>query len=459
MLFLDTLHVSAASSVWDLIDSHDYVDTSAVSYTLNYEIVGDLTALSLGSGTYTGSSSGSYSGTSSGTYSGEDIPISYYSYAPLSGTSATGSYQGSYTGSVSSSGSESGGESGTISVNVYGTVVEGHVDYDSSGDVSTSDSGSLSSTSSGTISFSSTSSGDVCTHVKIPVDMHYIRYGNQTIDPSSYYAFSVYANSITANGGSGTLKNFTVTDSVGNILYIQGGARAPKFDVGSNFLYATSNKFGIYGYIEFDYVLWNYSGSDFVNVTFNLNPFLRLVKEEYQATVGSSVVSDTVAHEIQQSTLESSQAIEESVTSDTGTGLLATIKNFFGSFFSNIINSFISLFVPSSDYFSTWFENLNDLLSDKLGMLYSPFDFIISILNSVYSADTSEPSIPFPAIIWDGTTLVSAQNLKFSEILGDNYSTLQGYVYFGTDTVLLFAFLYLLQRKIALILTGSEANG
>lgn len=200
---------------------------------------------------------------------------------------------------------------------------------------------------------------------------------------------------------------------------------------------------------------WSYvsNSTDAVSPTLTFTFNCQLVDSDL------SSYSQSITQTHDEALTQSSQAIEESVTSETGTGLLATIKNFFGSFFSNIINSFISLFVPSSDYFSTWFENLNDLLSEKLGMLYAPFDFIISILNSVYSADTSEPSIPFPAITWDGTTLVSAQNLKFSELLGDNYSTLQGYVYFGTDTVLLFAFLYLLQRKIALILTGSEANG
>ena len=181
----------------------------------------------------------------------------------------------------------------------------------------------------------------------------------------------------------------------------------------------------------------------------------------YGATSSSSAsmpVVDSGANQSLNSISQSSQAIETSVTSDTGGGLLATIKNFFGSFFSNIINSFISLFVPSSDFFSDWFDDVNTLLSDKLGMLYAPFDLLISTLQAVYSADSTESGIPFPGIEWDGTYLVEPFTFYFSS-LGQQFNDLREAVYFGTDVIFLFAFLYLLQKKIALVITGSEVNG
>ena len=151
---------------------------------------------------------------------------------------------------------------------------------------------------------------------------------------------------------------------------------------------------------------------------------------------------------------DSSAAIEESVTSDTGGGLLATIKSWFGSFFSNLIG----VFVPEDGFFTDWFSRVNSLLSAKLGMLYAPFDLIISILTAVYGSSGTFTGIPIPEIAWEGTVLIPAQTLTFQNLLGNHFSTLQGYVYFGTDVVLLWAFLVLLQRKITLIFRGSESG-
>lgn len=200
--------------------------------------------------------------------------------------------------------------------------------------------------------------------------------------------------------------------------------------------------------------------SDSYSFTFSLSAgytFGSLSTDEYVSNA-STVTSDPVAQESLNNIESSSQAIETSVTSDTGGGLLATIKNFFGGFFSNLINSILGLFVPDSTYFSTWFDNLNTLLSDKLGMLYAPFDLLISTLNAVYSADTTEPGITFPGITWDGETVIAPYTFYFSS-LGTDFQNLRDAVYFGTDVVLLFAFLHLLQKKIALVITGSEVNG
>lgn len=197
-----------------------------------------------------------------------------------------------------------------------------------------------------------------------------------------------------------------------------------------------------------------------ITITFNFsNTFEVSIANEsdYNSNAGT-VVTDPQIHNDLSNLNDSTNAIEESVTSDTGGGILATIKNFFGGFFSNLINSILGLFVPSSDYFSTWFSNLNTLLSDKLGMLYAPFDLLISTLNAIYSADTSEPGIVFPGFDWDGETVIEPYTFYFSS-LGEKFQNLRDAVYFATDVVLLFAFLHLLQKKIALVITGSEVNG
>lgn len=210
---------------------------------------------------------------------------------------------------------------------------------------------------------------------------------------------------------------------------------------------------------HFTYALGNQS--DFTSpLTFTVNLSERLFVRENVASIvagqGTPVVDYGVNNELKDLN-ESTEAIEQSVTSDTGGGILATIKNFFGSFFQNVFDTLVSVFVPEDGFFSDWFDRLNTLLSEKLGMLYAPFDLLITTLNAIMNADTTDTGIPFPGIQWEDTYLVEPFTFYFSS-LGDTFTDLQGYVYFATDTVLLFAFLYLLQNKIRLILEGYESG-
>ena len=74
-------------------------------------------------------------------------------------------------------------------------------------------------------------------------------------------------------------------------------------------------------------------------------------------------------------------------TNETTHGILDSITAFFGSFFNNLIG----VFVPEDGFFTTWFNNLNTLLSQKLGVLYYPFEVIIDILTRLNTAfDTTQ---------------------------------------------------------------------
>lgn len=278
--------------------------------------------------------------------------------------------------------------------------------------------------------------------------------GNHSIDAT--------VNGLGSNGGYSVVNRYIKDDS-GNVWGLSDSQfsrdRFPALvKKASSVTYGTN--FNMIFWVCYD-VSWysrdwtSYSFTLDTTFTGTFNGRLAGADEIQQAT---TQVVDTAANQSLDAIEQSSQQIATSVTSDTGGGLLATIKNFFGGFFSNLINSILGLFVPSSDYFSTWFSNLNTLLSDKLGMLYAPFDLLISTLNAIYSADTTEPGIVFPGFDWDGQTVIEPFTFYFSS-LGDQFETFREAVYFSTDVIFLFAFLYLMQKKIALVLTGSEVNG
>lgn len=201
-----------------------------------------------------------------------------------------------------------------------------------------------------------------------------------------------------------------------------------------------------------------------INVTLNYSFFAScwdISAETFSAT--QPPVSDTGTHEQLDTLNETEQAVKDSVTNPdpNGKGLFETISDFFGSFFDNIINSFKSLFIPEDGFFTDWFTMLNTLLEAKLGMLYAPFGLIISLLTAIMSADSTEVGIPIPEISWtsDGvkTVLIEAQNFTFSS-LGENFNDLRDKVYFATDTVIIFAFLMLLQAKVRHIINGHESG-
>lgn len=250
----------------------------------------------------------------------------------------------------------------------------------------------------------------------------------------------------------------------GDVLYSDGESFIGTRDVPiDKYIYTYSDGINISPRLYFDGNLsYAYQDDNYTSpISFTITcSFVMAVAERYDAEYvrdNSQVTTNPNAEQKLDDLNTSTDAIEQSVTSDTGGGILATIKNFFGSFFQNVFDTLVSVFVPEDGFFSDWFNRLNTLLSEKLGMLYAPFDLLVTTLNAIMNADTTDTGIPFPGIQWEDTYLVEPFTFYFSS-LGDTFTDLQGYVYFATDTVLLFAFLYLLQNKIRLILEGHESG-
>lgn len=284
-------------------------------------------------------------------------------------------------------------------------------------------------------------------HVVAPFDVAY----NWDLPQSDYYrVFMRWNGSPSITVDKGTISNFGVYDSDHRLLFSSvsawyGSSNYYTYDqiqgqVGNNQAFRSSYV------IEFD---WTYEENVNISaipyssdVTFNttFNSFNWYVSPS--SAPPSTPVTDVQANQ----NLSNIQSDTSTTASNTG-GILSKITEFFGSFFSNLIG----IFVPEEGYFSDWFTRLNTLLAVKLGMLYAPFDLLIQVLTSILNADDSFVGIPFPGIEWDGQYLVEPFTFTFSS-LGDVYTDLQGYVYFGTDVILLLAFFGLLQDKIKHIL-------
>lgn len=159
-------------------------------------------------------------------------------------------------------------------------------------------------------------------------------------------------------------------------------------------------------------------------------------------------------------------------TNETTHGILDSITAFFGSFFNNLIG----VFVPQDGYFSSWFNRVNTLLTQKLGILYYPFSVIVGIFNRLSTALADEQSNSCPIVIPElgitiqGTRYVFLQrqtidlidyNIRLENADTSNSSmfgltSLIWVVRRFNSIVLIIAFMNMCVNKVKLILRGSE---
>lgn len=157
--------------------------------------------------------------------------------------------------------------------------------------------------------------------------------------------------------------------------------------------------------------------------------------------------------EAKKQTDESKKQTEES-KKQTGimSGLLNKITTFFNNFFSGLINALVSVFVPEDGYFKDYFDRLNKFFSDKLGMLYTPIDMFVKLLNGIKGASGTDTGIVFPGLKWEDTYIIPKQTISLSAY-SKQVPEIQQKIYFVTDIIMVGAVLLLLQNKLKEVLT------
>lgn len=293
-------------------------------------------------------------------------------------------------------------------------------------------------------------------HLEVPVHFELPVSSGNSVDPFRTYGVVFLIGGHTISGTYSNkmhLSNICFKDADNRLVAVSDSTDVTfSFYKGLNISHTNNENFGLNGFVCFDIAFDGMTSIPdlpdqwTIRTTFNYYPYLGLIKEEYTNLAGGQNVIDyAVVDE-----MKKSNATQED-TNTTTHSIFSSISSFFASFFENVINSFKSLFIPEDGYFTAWFNRLNTLLADKLGMLYAPFDLVISTLTAIMNADSSETGIPFPGIKWEDTWLVEPFTFTFSS-LGNDMSDLRDTVYFATDVVLLFAFLFLLEEKIRHIL-------
>ncbi len=158
-------------------------------------------------------------------------------------------------------------------------------------------------------------------------------------------------------------------------------------------------------------------------------------------TQGVQGVADEVSN--------SSEEIQEN--QDKNTNIITEALSALGNF---IIEGLKGLFIPSDEFFSTWFNDLYEFFSDRLGFLMLPVDLVVDFAGLIADADSSFAGVPFPEISWDGTVIVSSQMVGFDVLETDWGQELQQLLYFAGDLIMIGALLNLMHRKFEEVLSS-----
>ena len=148
---------------------------------------------------------------------------------------------------------------------------------------------------------------------------------------------------------------------------------------------------------------------------------------------------------------ESMDKVDDQIDNDNAnTDKVTTAIEAHGNF---IIEGLKSLFIPSNEYFKSWFDGMYQFFNDRLGFLMLPVDLLVRMVDIYTSAGSSSAGIPFPEFKWmDGTVIIPAQTVQFDFLNTDWGKGIQDKLYFVGNLIMIGALLSLMHRKFEEVL-------
>lgn len=157
---------------------------------------------------------------------------------------------------------------------------------------------------------------------------------------------------------------------------------------------------------------------------------------------------------------EQTDAIKENT--ETNKGIWETIKDivsyinpFSENFFvykliSLLVDALKSLFIPSDEFLSTFFSDLKDWFSDRLGFLFYPFELILDILNKMLNINFSNPVFNIPDVHEPFTNklLIGSTTYNLNDMLENSaFKTIHDIYLVIVDAFVIFGLVNLAKRK------------
>lgn len=154
---------------------------------------------------------------------------------------------------------------------------------------------------------------------------------------------------------------------------------------------------------------------------------------------------------------------------NTLTSALTTVKNFLGNLLQGIIDGLVtlgnfiingikSLFIPSDDFFSLYFDELYDFFSEKLGILFYPFSLLITLLNKFLNISSGSGIIHIPDISINNWHIISAVDFNLKNTVTTALGTTSYDLYLAFVDVVIIVLLVNYARKMFDEVVGGHTN-
>ncbi|GLC80242.1 hypothetical protein [Lacrimispora brassicae] len=114
---------------------------------------------------------------------------------------------------------------------------------------------------------------------------------------------------------------------------------------------------------------------------------------------------------------------------------------------SGIINGLKSLFIPSDEFFKTYFDDLFSWFSDRLGFLSFPIDLLVQLVEMFLGSSSTDFVVTLPSFEIMGEPLLREASFNLTQFLNENFGFLLTAIHLVVSVIMVFGFVKLCERK------------
>ena len=143
---------------------------------------------------------------------------------------------------------------------------------------------------------------------------------------------------------------------------------------------------------------------------------------------------------------ENADAIQKNLDDNTGkvNEKLEDVKK---GIIAGIIDGLKTLFIPSDDFFKSYFDDLYQWFSDRLGFLMFPIDLILQLIDVFVSSSSVDCVLTLPSFSIMNEQLWQEQTFNFTSFLNEHFSMLVTAIRLVSSIGLIIAFVNYCERK------------
>lgn len=114
---------------------------------------------------------------------------------------------------------------------------------------------------------------------------------------------------------------------------------------------------------------------------------------------------------------------------------------------SGIIEGLKNLFIPSEDFFKSYFDDLYSWFGERLGFLSFPIDLLVELSEMFLGSSSTDCILILPSFSISGFKLWEESSFNLTSFLNENFKFVLDAIKLGTSVILVFNFIHLCERK------------